>query len=150
MAVVRFLPPIASEPAADADPLSGVTGLLAQKHQHSRTSTPPMSLAELETAALAKNPEIRAAARRVAIAATRVRNAGSLSDPEFMYRGGAHHSPSPHRPNWHHHPVDIRRFRLLTASAPRIVRVNFFSRRYLRSAVCSPDRLTCTQTHEST
>ena len=46
-----------------------------------------MSLAELETAALANNPEIRVATRRVAIAATRVRSAGSLSDPEFMYRG---------------------------------------------------------------
>src|SRR5258708_34103956 len=77
----------ASEPAADPDPLSGVTGLLAQEHQHSRPSTPPMSLAELETAALANNPEIRVAMRRVAIAETRVRSAGSLSDPEFMYRG---------------------------------------------------------------
>src|ERR1039458_6166330 len=77
----------ASEPVADADPLSGVTGLLAQEHQHSRPNTPPMSLAELEAAALANNPEIRVAMRRVAIAETRVRSAGSLSDPEFMYRG---------------------------------------------------------------
>ncbi len=77
----------ANEPVADADPLSGVTGLLAQEHQHSRPSTPPMSLAELETTALANNPEIRVAMRRVAIAETRVRSAGSLSDPEFMYRG---------------------------------------------------------------
>jgi outer membrane protein, heavy metal efflux system len=46
-----------------------------------------MSLTELETAALANNPEIRVATRRVAIAETRVRSAGSLSDPEFMYRG---------------------------------------------------------------
>ena len=37
--------------------------------------------------ALANNPEIRVAMRRVAIAETRVRSAGSLSDPEFMYRG---------------------------------------------------------------
>src|SRR5450755_4284126 len=72
---------------ADDDPLSGVTGLLAQEHQHSRSSTPPMSLAELEAAALANNPEIRVVTRRVAIAETRVRSAGSLSDPEFMYRG---------------------------------------------------------------
>ena len=77
----------ASEPAAEADPLSGVTGLLAQEHRHSRPSTPPMSRAELEAAALANNPEIRVAMRRIAIAGTRVRSAGSLSDPEFMYRG---------------------------------------------------------------
>jgi outer membrane protein TolC len=46
-----------------------------------------MSLAELETAALANNPELRVAARRVVIAETRVGSAGSRSDPEFMYRG---------------------------------------------------------------
>ena len=77
----------ASEPAADTDPFSGVVGLLAQQHQHSRPSTSPMSLAELETVALANNPEIRVAMYRGAIAERRVRSAGSLSDPEFMYRG---------------------------------------------------------------
>ena len=46
-----------------------------------------MSLAELETVALANSPEIRVAMYRVAIAERRVRSAGSLSDPEFMYRG---------------------------------------------------------------
>src|ERR1039458_4267000 len=56
----------AGEPAADVDPWSGVTGLLAQEHQHSRPSTPPLSLTELEAAALANNPEIRVAMRRVA------------------------------------------------------------------------------------
>src|SRR5260370_2400251 len=76
-----------SELAADPDPLSGVTGLVAEEDQASRPSAPPMSLAELETAALANNPEIRVAMRRVAIAENRVRSAGSLSDPEFMYRG---------------------------------------------------------------
>ena len=81
------VPGFASEPGADVDPLSGVTGLLAQEHQHSRTSTPPLSLTELEAAALANNPEVRVAMRRVAIAETRVRSAGSLGDPEFMYRG---------------------------------------------------------------
>ena len=48
----------ASEPAADAGPLPGITGRLAPEHQRSRPSTsPPMSLAELETVALADNPE---------------------------------------------------------------------------------------------
>src|SRR5580765_7002584 len=77
----------ASEPATDVDPLSGVIGLLAQEHQHSRPSTPPLSLTELEAAALANNPEIRVAMRRVATTEIRVRSAGSLSDPEFLYRG---------------------------------------------------------------
>src|SRR5258706_14674144 len=78
---------LAGEPGADVDPLSGVTGLLTQEHRHSRPSSPPMSLVELEAVALANNAEIRVATRRVAIAETRVRSAGSLSDPEFMYRG---------------------------------------------------------------
>ena len=77
----------AGEPGAEVDPLSSVTGLLTQEHRHSRPSSPPVSLVDLEAAALANNPEIRVAIRRVAIAATRVRSAGSLSDPEFMYRG---------------------------------------------------------------
>jgi len=42
----------ASEPAADGDPWSRVTGLLVQEHPHSRPSTPPLSLAELEAAGL--------------------------------------------------------------------------------------------------
>jgi hypothetical protein len=70
-----------SEPAADAGRLLGITGLLAEEHQHSRPSTSPMSLAELETVALANNPEIRVAMYRGAIAERRVRSAGSLSDP---------------------------------------------------------------------
>ena len=48
------VPGFASGPGADADPLSGVTGLLAQEHQHSRPSTPPLSLAELETAEIGR------------------------------------------------------------------------------------------------
>src|SRR5579864_112576 len=63
----------ASEPAADADPWSGVAGLLAQDHRHSRASSPPMSLADLEAAAVANNPEIRVAMHRLVIAETRVR-----------------------------------------------------------------------------
>src|SRR5205814_9220446 len=38
-------------------------------------------------AASANTPVIRVSMRRVAMSATRVRSAVSLSDPEFMYRG---------------------------------------------------------------
>jgi hypothetical protein len=58
----------------------------AQEHQHSRPSTPPLSLAELETAALANNPEIRVAMRRVAIARPSAQRR-VVERPEFMYRG---------------------------------------------------------------
>jgi outer membrane protein, heavy metal efflux system len=78
----------ADDQAADStDLFPGAAALLNQQHEHSRPSSPPMTASELETAALAHNPEIRVAARQVAIAETRVRSAGALEDPQFMYRG---------------------------------------------------------------
>src|SRR5947209_10615587 len=63
-----------------------VTAKTLSVHQHSHASTAPMSLAELESAALASNPEIRAAEKQVAVAQARGGSAGSLDDPVFMYR----------------------------------------------------------------
>jgi cobalt-zinc-cadmium efflux system outer membrane protein len=77
----------AESPGVGPDPLAAVADLLAQEHQHPRPTTPPLTLAELEKAAGENNPEIRVAARRVAVAQTRVRSAGSLEDPSFTYRG---------------------------------------------------------------
>lgn len=45
-----------------------------------------MSLDEIESAAMQGNPEIRAAARRIATAEARIPAAGALDDPMFMYR----------------------------------------------------------------
>lgn len=47
----------------------------------------PMTLAEVEQAALANNPEIQAIAKRVDLAEARVGGAGAFEDPSFMYRG---------------------------------------------------------------
>lgn len=75
-----------------ADPLAAVASLFAgehqaQEHQHRRPATTPLALPELESAALANNLELKTAMRRIAVAETRVRSAGSLEDPSFMYRG---------------------------------------------------------------
>ena len=73
--------------SSSSDPLEGMANLLKQEHQHPRSSSPPMSLAELESAALSGNPEIRLMSRRIAIVEAKARTAGSREDPAFMYRG---------------------------------------------------------------
>lgn len=50
-------------------------------------SGPALTLDDVERIALARNPEIAIAARRVAMAEANVPAAGALDDPEAMYRG---------------------------------------------------------------
>ncbi len=73
--------------SSSSDPLEGMANLLTQEHQHPRSPSSPMSLAELESAALSGNPEIRLMSRLIAIAEAKARTAGSREDPAFMYRG---------------------------------------------------------------
>jgi outer membrane protein TolC len=77
----------AERAATEPDSLSGVSTLLSATQEHRHPSTVPLTLAELESAALAKNPEILAAMRRIAVVEARRGSAGSLDDPSFMYRG---------------------------------------------------------------
>jgi outer membrane protein, heavy metal efflux system len=74
-------------PAPEPDLLAGAEGMLLASQEHRHQPTVPLTLAELESAALAKNLEIRAAARQVAVVEARRGSAGSLDDPSFMYRG---------------------------------------------------------------
>lgn len=76
-----------STPSSGEDALAATSELLKQEHQHSRSSVPPKSLAELEEEALANSPEIHLMLRRVAVAEAKPRIAGSREDPGFMYRG---------------------------------------------------------------
>jgi len=69
------------------DPYAGVAALLPQEHAAHRTTVRPLTLPELEAAALQGNPDIRVAARRVAMLEARHPAAGALDDPQFMYRG---------------------------------------------------------------
>jgi outer membrane protein, heavy metal efflux system len=67
------------------DPLND--RVLDQEHQHRRSGVTPMSLAEIEAAALANNPEIRVMKERVALAKAGVGPSTAVEDPSFMYRG---------------------------------------------------------------
>ena len=71
---------------SDDDKLSGVAMFLPQ-HHHSDASGPTFTLDEVEQMALTGNPEIRVAARRLAVVEAGLPSAGALDDPSFMYRG---------------------------------------------------------------
>lgn len=55
-------------------------------HGHESAAGPIMSIDEIEREAMANNPEIRAAERKVAVARARSAGAGALDDPMAMYR----------------------------------------------------------------
>jgi outer membrane protein, heavy metal efflux system len=73
--------------ATEPDSLTGTEMLLSAAQEHRHGTSAPLSLPELESAALANNPEILAAMRRIAVVQARRGSAGSLEDPTFMYRG---------------------------------------------------------------
>ena len=73
--------------SSNTDPLVSTEAMLPSPQQHHAAATVPLTLAELEAAALANNAEIHAAARQVAVVETRKGSAGALNDPSFMYRG---------------------------------------------------------------
>jgi len=63
-------------PGDDGDKLSAVATLLPQ-HHHPDTSGPAFSLDQIEERALAANPEIRVAARKLAVVEAHVPSAGA-------------------------------------------------------------------------
>lgn len=72
--------------AAD-DPYQAALGTLPQEHSHTSSNAPAITLDQAERIALEANPEIRVAARKVAMAEAHVSGAGALDDPSVMYRG---------------------------------------------------------------
>ena len=73
-----------------SDGLASLSALIDQhsgEHHGEEVSEPAMTLEEAERIALAGNPEITVAARRVAVAQAHVPTAGALDDPMAMYRG---------------------------------------------------------------
>jgi outer membrane protein TolC len=76
----------AESPGDEGDKVSVIPTLLPQHHL-SEASGPTLTLDEVERMALAENPEIRVAARRVAVVEAHLPSAGALEDPFFMYRG---------------------------------------------------------------
>ena len=80
------LAPVSSAQAASStDGLSSAAALLDDHHM-SEPDAPALTLEEVERIALAENPEIAVAARRVAMAQSHVPVAGTLDDPMAMYR----------------------------------------------------------------
>ncbi len=78
--------PAAAVLAAD-DPYEAALTLLPQQHSHKNLGVTPLTLEQAEQIASQANPEIRVAARKVAIAEAHVSGAGALDDPSVMYRG---------------------------------------------------------------
>ena len=72
--------------AAAQNPFPGADALLPQD-QHAEANGPALMLDEIEQMAMAGNPEIRVAARHVAVVEAKLPAAGALDDPSFMYRG---------------------------------------------------------------
>ena len=69
-----------------SDGLSGMAALLEESNPP-QDSGPALALNDVEQIALARNPAIEVAVRRVAIAEAHVPAAGALDDPIAMYRG---------------------------------------------------------------
>src|SRR5581483_1263658 len=76
-----------TEPIGTANFFALAPEMLRVPQQHRAMATAPMTLTQLDQAALASNPEIRTMAKQVAVASARRGSAGSLDDPTFMYRG---------------------------------------------------------------
>jgi outer membrane protein TolC len=68
------------------DGLASVSALFPEHHESNGSGT-PLTFDEAERIALAANPEIEMAARRVAVAQAHVSSTGKLDDPMAMYRG---------------------------------------------------------------
>ncbi|MDE3186245.1 MAG: TolC family protein [Acidobacteriota bacterium] len=75
-----------AETPGHGDSLTNLAALL-QQHQGTESAGASLTLDDVERIALAVNPEIEVAARRVAIAEAHVPTAGALDDPSVMYRG---------------------------------------------------------------
>lgn len=70
---------------ASGDPLT-VFGAIIDRQKPHEPITPALTLDEIERTALAENPEIHVAARKVAMAEAHVPTTGKLDDPQFMLR----------------------------------------------------------------
>jgi len=80
------LPACDGQTAKDATALNSLSALLGNAHADNAAG-PALTLDDVERIALAENPEIHLAARRVAAAEAHVPVAGALDDPQAMYRG---------------------------------------------------------------
>jgi cobalt-zinc-cadmium efflux system outer membrane protein len=78
-------PSCSAQTAGSTTALSDLSALIGTTR--AATPGPALTFDEVERIALAENPEIELAARKVAAAAAHVPLAGALDDPQAMYRG---------------------------------------------------------------
>lgn len=86
LACLGMAPLCVAQMATRANLFDSVSALLKEEPQAASTSTPALVLEEVERLALAQNPEIRTAQRRVSMAESHITGAGALDDPQFMLR----------------------------------------------------------------
>ena len=84
--VCIFLSVFAATAVAGDDPYDVALSLLPQQHSHPTSNVTPISLDQAEQIALEANPEIRLAARNIAVAEAHISGAGALDDPSLMFR----------------------------------------------------------------
>jgi len=72
---------------AAVDPYEAALTAMPQEHSHTSSNVPSITVEQAEQIALQANPEIRVAARKVAMAEAHISGAGALDDPSVMYRG---------------------------------------------------------------
>lgn len=82
--VAPFKSGLAQSPRV-SDPLAAFGSFLDQP-KFDEPTTPALTLEEIERIALAENPEIHVAARKLAMAEAHVPTTGKLDDPQFMVR----------------------------------------------------------------
>ena len=86
LSLALWLPACDGQTAEDVASLRNLSALLGRGSADT-TAGPALTLDEVERIALAENPEIHVAARKVAAAEAHVPLAGALDDPQAMYRG---------------------------------------------------------------
>jgi len=86
LALIVSAPHFHAQAQTGADALPNLDTLLGGQPAP-EPAGPALTLDEIERMALARNPEIAVAARRVAMAEANVPAAGALDDPQAMYRG---------------------------------------------------------------
>src|SRR5215831_15560887 len=72
---------------ADAQDPFLITDALLPQHQHAESSGPTLTLDQVEQIALLGNPDVRVAARQLAVVEAHVPAAGALDDPMLGYWG---------------------------------------------------------------
>ena len=124
------------QPSTDGNSPVNIAELLPR--HHAVVTGPALTLDEIERTALIENPEIRVAARRLAVVEAHPPVAGALDDPSLMYRGWQ----VPLRQPWNYNAA--QNMFMLSQTLPG------FGKRSLRRSVAEADVAQAKATLEAT